>query len=136
MYFLWVLFSLRFQFCLYLAFLQTRLLLRSWVHFLCSSAVSGSCLMSRNTRSFQLLVTVQFSTSIIGSDVIYFVHTLSLHFLWYKENSLRTENDYFIKKLEKYNKHTHYQNKQTIVSLKCLAGYTLRPVEYNSRRIQ
>jgi hypothetical protein len=49
--------------------------------------------MSRNTRSFQRFYN--FSTSIAGSDVIYFVHN-SLHFLC--ANSFK--NDYFIKKLE------------------------------------
>jgi hypothetical protein len=43
-----------------------------------------------------------------------------------KENSFKTENDYFIKKLENATNITHYQNKQNN------SISNARPVEYNS----
>jgi hypothetical protein len=48
-----------------------------------------------------------------------------------KENSFKTENDYFIKNLENATNITHYQNKQNN-SISNASGIYFRPVEYNS----
>jgi hypothetical protein len=48
-----------------------------------------------------------------------------------KENSFKTENDYFIKKLENATNIRHYQNKQNN-SISNASGIYFRPVKYNS----